>query len=92
MMRDRKYLHLHDRVNFAIDDCEWKSAQGNLVQVRRADNFEPAWSTTGQINGPQHRQVVPPAKTSTALFVVGDLLLVLQRGIWMEPIVHFSRA
>jgi hypothetical protein len=90
MMRDRKYLH--HGVDFAIDDCEWKSSQGNLSQVRRASDFESAWITTGQCNGTQHCQVVPPAKTGTALFVVGDLVLVLQRGIWMEPVAHFSRA
>jgi hypothetical protein len=27
-----------------------------------------------------------------ALFVIGDLLLVLQRCIWMKAVIHFSRA
>jgi hypothetical protein len=90
MMRDRKYLD--HGVDFPVDDCEWKSSQGHLTQVRWANDFESAWITSGQCNGPQHRHVVPPAKTGTALFLVGDLLLVLQRRIWMEPVVHFSRA
>ena len=90
MMCDRKYLH--DGVHFAIDDCEWESSQGYLSQVRQADDFESAWITGGQCNGPQHGQVVPPAETSAAIFVVGDLVLMLQRGIWMEPVGHFSRA
>jgi len=82
----------HHGVDFAIDDCEWKSSQGNLTQARRANDFESVWIPGGQLNGTQHCPVVPPSKTGAALFVVGDLLLVLQRGVWMEPIVHFSRA
>ena len=89
-MRDRK--HLQHRMNLAIDDCEWKSSQRDFTQIWRAHDFETARSAACPFNGPQHRQVVPPAKTGPALFVVGDLLLVLQRRIWMEAIIHFSRA
>jgi hypothetical protein len=89
-MRDRK--HLQHGINLAIDDSEWKSPQGDLSQVWRAYDFETPRGATCPCNGPQHRQVVPPPKAVMALFVVDDLLLVLKCGIWMETVIHFSRA
>jgi len=89
-MRDRKHLQL--RSDFAVDEREWKLTQGNCAQVRRAHYFEPARIAGSSFNGPQERQVLSRAKTGPALLVEGDLLLVLQRGIWMEAVIHLSRA
>jgi hypothetical protein len=90
VMRDRK--HLKHGIKFTINDCKWESPQRDFMQIWRAHYLEAARSPACPVNSPKHRQVIPSAKTGSTLFVIGDLLLVLQRCIWMKAVIHFSRA
>ncbi len=89
-MRQSKHLNLS--VNLTVDHREWESPQRDLTNIWRAHDLESAWSAAGTLNGAQRRLVISPTKASAVIFVVSDLLLVFQRRIWMEPVIHFNRA
>jgi hypothetical protein len=46
----------------------------------------------GLADGLHRGSVVPPAESGAALFVVGDLPLMLQCRLWMQPVCHLRRA
>ena len=83
--------HLHCAIDFPVNHRKWESLQRDLTDVRLAHDPKTLRSATGALNGTICRLMVSPTEAYATLFVVGDLLLVLQRRIWMEPVVHFSR-
>ena len=90
MVRNRQPLH--ESGDLAVDNGEREAEQPNLPDVRWASDLESVWRLDCQADSVQHGSVIPQAQTRAASFVVGELLFMLQRRFWVEPITHFSRA
>ncbi len=90
VMCNGQYLHYSARL--AVDDSERKPSQADLTKVGRTNHLVLMRNLNGLADSLHRRSVVPAAQSGAALFVVGDLPLVLQCRLWMQPVRHFRRA
>jgi hypothetical protein len=90
MRRDHQHFNL--RAGLAIENVLRKARYSTPPDTGSKFNAKPIWIFTNVNHRCFERREIPSAQSNTLLFVVGDVLEVLDACALTEEVTHFSNA